>query len=231
MLRQIAITAGALLTIVSTLHAQDTHPSNAHAKPQAVTVVYVKDPLANVAVLAADSGHVRFVPISKRRLASARLSIDDEPLKMGADYVPFDPGYNVRLLNRARLIYGGDIEDTLRQISPEQATDRVVVFTTHHTGVMVLTVVPNGKWSRAAGVMTINSDSGFDEVKTTGAKTSTIVWPESFVERVVPVSIAITERLAARLFGKPLADLKPGDLGGYLDGEFTYEAELLKGHL
>jgi hypothetical protein len=232
MLLQIATAVGALLVAASTshAHAQDNHARNAHAKPQAVTVIYAKDPLANIAVLAADSGRVHFVPISKRRLTTARLSINHELLKMGEDYVPFDPGYNVRLLNRARLIYGGDIEDTLHQISPEQATDRAVVFSTRNAGVMMLTVVPNGKWSRAAGVMTINSDSGFNEVKTLGAKTSTIVWPESFVERVVPVSIAITERVAEKLFGKPLKELEPGDLGGYLDGEFTYEAELLRGH-
>ncbi len=197
------------------------------AEAQRSATIYAPATARNAGVVLTKDGDrmLDVVPLKRRKLVSSEFKLDGVTLRLGVDYVPFDPGVVTRPIARARVIYAGFIEDTTNQITREQAAGRVVVFRTRAKGAMTMSVTPGGRWSDAAAIVTINSDGGFSEIRDVGRMTSMIVWPDYVAEGSIPVSIAVTGAAAARMFGSSGVPTEPGALGGLVDGSFVYSTE------
>jgi hypothetical protein len=198
----------------------------AGAQGHPATTVYAPANARHGGIISSTAGGgMELVPLNRRKLETAKVSVDGAALRLGIDYVPFDPGLLVRSVQNARVIYGGILEDTLQQITEDQAAGRVVVFTTRAPGAMTIAIAPHSRWSGAAAVMTINSDAGFDQVKSVGGLTSMVIWPERSADGSAPISLAITHAAATKLFGRAVDGLEVGALGGFVDAAFVYRSE------
>ncbi|NIR46692.1 MAG: M20/M25/M40 family metallo-hydrolase [Gemmatimonadetes bacterium] len=181
-----------------------------------------------------DGTYFQTLPLVRRRLLAEDLSlaVNGNELSMGVDYLPVQPlgrfmpfGLS-RSLDGVQVIYGGPASSPATSLSEEQVAGKLVL--------LGVPVASNGQpniraWSPGA-VSAFESAAGI-------AITALDVLPEgwaNFLSRPRdvmssgepssgPVGVLVSNGAAELLFGRPLDDVEPGDLGARVEGGFEFE--------
>lgn len=143
------------------------------------------------------------VPAFRIALApEARILVDGAPLTLGSDFVPIYPASGrARTLTEATAIYGGDLSDTTKLISPEQASNKAVFFTASSPGQAAFARA--GRYGNAAALVLVQNP------RTANRYLITVSRDTAFI----PNRVTVSPEVARRLLGGDMATLAPGATG------------------
>jgi hypothetical protein len=181
---------------------------------------------------AGDSGSfLQGVPLHRYRVdsASATLRAGSGSLALW-EYYPYQPNFHipVRPVSGAPVVYIGGPSDTISLPPRDSLKGEVVLFRDDPGGGNALQapdLSPAGRLGLIAGIMITNVDpviASFDQVLRTPpveVRDTTRVPPGVTQPRIIILPTASV----AKLFGRPLAALKPGDASPPLEGEVKFE--------
>jgi hypothetical protein len=194
---------------------------------------YLAGELARLGVQpAGDNGtYFQGVPFVRRHLVAHELSANGQQFELGRDFVPLHPGGRPRGFDGARVVFGGILEDTTRQIGRDEADGKFVILVygnPRNRAGNVRSARPGDRLGTAAAIATVNPDaamngwrSGLDDPAPEYAGDDDPGEP-----RVG--GLAISAQAAERLLGQP-ADtaVALGTLGAVVRGGVTFRAESL----
>ena len=146
--------------------------------------------------------------------AGSLLVNGGQPLTWNVDFTAAPSLTAPPVLSNIPVIYGGISGDTAATISAEQAAGRIVVLSVPAAGAGRAgggrgAGAPTAKFARAAAIVTVNLDGVTREAIARLSMPTQAVSPRS-VATAAPVALRMTSDGAAKLFGAPLAGLRPG---------------------
>ena len=166
---------------------------------------YIADQLAAMGARPAGDGGTYFQAVPSFRVAlapGAQAFVDGEPLTYRRDFFTSIPATGrAQPLQDVEVIYGGNLVDSTNLISPEQAAGKAVFF-----AFAGLAGNPNRFLSRypmAAALITASNPATMRPFMITT------------VSDTLParLNITVTPQVAERIFGGPLAGIRPGAAG------------------
>jgi len=156
-----------------------------------------------------------------RRVPVASLRAGSDSLVFNTDYAVADPRLRVRSFSGLPVIYGGSVIPPASDlITPEQAQGKIVV-------VRGVPQNPNPLLRRAAAIVYVVDDNTFAVMRR--------LWRGGFMIRpapdtaTAPAPIFFSVATAARLFGMPFENVRPGTLGQVLTGTLAFTEVPLPG--
>ena len=194
---------------------------------------YLAGELARLGVQPAGEQGTYFqtVPFVRRHLDSQALSVDAERFEVGRDFVPVHPGGRLRPFDGARVVFGGILEDTTRQISREDAAGKFVILVygnPQNRAGNVRTARSGDRLGTAAAIATVNPDGAMAGWRAGLSDPSPEYTGDDDPGEVRVGGFAITSHAAERLLGQPADTAVPlGTLGAVVQGEVTFRAESL----
>lgn len=170
-------------------------------------------------VPAGDNGTwFQVVPFVRERLDErGTMTAGSTLLKAGVDFVPVSwiPSRS-RAFPATPTIYGGDLRDSTRLISPAQAKGKVVVLSvgagSERTYVRTFGLISNPRWNEAVAVVVAQLDLLDAEVRSDQLRGVLIVDAPPPAGALPPLFL-VTPGAADRVFGAGLQTLKPGHEG------------------
>ncbi len=158
-----------------------------------------------------------------------RLAVGNAALTPSIDWVPLVPNAGSQIAGVAAMqslptVFGGQYGDTATQFDPQLIRGRVVVFTASPAsppGSARLTLNVTAAPSAGAAAILVISET----LPETSFRERVTVMP---TVRGTTVGAAITEGVAERIFGRPIAQLTVGDTGQPVSGTWTYELTALE---
>ena len=177
-----------------------------------------------------DGTYFQTIPLMERALApNSSIGVGGTELELWADYMPLPPIGSIlpfefgadRSLDGAEVIYGGQLGDTANMVSPELATGKLVVFSP----------------SMGMGMGAFRTLSGFDSAAgialvmlhlLPAQVTNYLRQPQMFLDAEAtpsegPLGMFINLNGAAILLGKSVGTVGLGEIGGTVQGTFSYE--------
>lgn len=169
------------------------------------------------------------VPFVRRNLVSHALSANGDPLELGRDFVPLHPGGQPGGFDGARVVFGGILEDTTRQITREQAAGKFVILVygnPRNRAGNIRSARPGDRLGTAAAIATVNPEPAmaqwYEGVRSPGPSFTGDADP---AERRV-MGMAISAGAAEKLLGQPAdTSVVLGTAGTLVRGEVTFRAE------
>ncbi|MGH7582566.1 MAG: M28 family metallopeptidase [Gemmatimonadales bacterium] len=150
------------------------------------------------------------------------IAVDGAPLMMWRDYLPRDPVFDLRPIDGAQVIFGGDWTDSNSVISNAQATAKFVVITSSATYPGNPPHIPDrsdveARFSSAAGIAVAElehlPDSTLVQYRT----------PVQFLSgRTAPIYMYVTRAAAERLLGEPVEGASKGATGKTVTGNLGF---------
>ena len=180
---------------------------------------------------AGDSGSfLQRVPLTRYRVdsASATLRAGSGTLALW-EYYPYQPNFHipVRPVSGAPVVYIGGPSDTTALPPRDSLKGKVVLFRDDPggNGLQAPDITPAGRLGLIAGIMITNVDpviASFEQVLRTPplAVPDTAGVPPGITQ---PRIIILPTASVAKLFGRPLDGLKPGDATPPLQGEIEFQ--------
>ena len=176
---------------------------------------------------AGDNGtYFQSVPFVKRTIENTTLTVDGQPLNLWDDFVAVHPGSAIRNIDGAQVVFGGILQDTMKQLTREQAAGKVVILLNRSQNPGGRGTTPGSRTESAAAVMTINSSNAMqvfrDNFRTPGP--TYIGGQQPTGDRGMPM--IITADVAAKLMGMPVdSTTAPGTAGKTLRGTVNFKEE------
>ena len=183
---------------------------------------------------AGDSGgYFQTIPLSTRSLDPASaLSVGGQPLARPGDYLvvppgqlPFGSSFKSEAEAPVKTIYGGLASEPVPSLKPEQYQGRIVVL-----GTPVIDGKPTFQfWQRrnfamyrgaaavAISILDIAPPALVEYVNQPVTSMSSSPVPEG-----LPLGLLVGNAAIQKLFGKPAAQLQPGDTGSAVVGQVTF---------
>jgi hypothetical protein len=155
------------------------------------------------------------VPLYTRSLDMAsKLTADTEPLTIGTDYVPINPGGKPRSLDGAQVIYAGNMADVESMVPADKAAGKIVAISGSTNGLAQ-------RYPGALAYMIIRADAALGQARRFAMNPSTLM--KSDDDSVsTPYTIFVPSSAAAKFLGVPLENARPGTVGRTLHGEVHY---------
>ena len=160
--------------------------------------------------------------------SSRTLAVDGVPLRFWSDFIPRDPGRDVKSLDNAQVIWGGDWKDSTTVISNAAAAGKLVVITSSVTLPGNPPHVPSrplvvAHFPSAAGIAVVALDEIPDSTR------GTYRAPSGFAEGAAGGPAAanymyVTRATADRMLGQPIATAAMGATGKTIAGTFVFQA-------
>ncbi|HEU5040388.1 MAG TPA: M20/M25/M40 family metallo-hydrolase [Gemmatimonadales bacterium] len=234
-----AITPGDLRTRIS-IFAADSMAGRRTGTPGNVKGnAYIAAELARLGLTpAGDAGSfLQQVPLTRYAVApgAGTLRVGSAELKVFEDYHPYQTLFEVpaRSVDGAQLVYIGGSADSAALPAREALQGKVVVFRSNaegNTAIQQPDLNPQGRLGLVSGVMITRIDpviATFEQVFRAPHLTpkSDLQVPPGVTQ---PRIIFLPTGTLPRLFGKDLAQLHPGDVGGTITGDVTFEASPLE---
>jgi hypothetical protein len=171
------------------------------------------------------------VPFVRRHLVAHDLSANGDQFELGRDFVPLHPGGRPRGFDGTRVVFGGVLEDTTRQIDREEARGKFVILVygdPRNRAGNIRSARPAERLGTAAAIATVNPDVAMDGWRTSlGDPTPEYAGDDDPDEPRVG-GLAISADAAERLLGQPAdTTVAVGTTGALVHGEFTFRAESL----
>lgn len=168
------------------------------------------------------------VPFVRRHLARAALSVAGRPLVLGQDFVPMHTGGKPRSLDGVSVVFGGNIQDTARMISPEQAAGRFVILVQNaNNRAGNINPSAGARFTEAAAIAMVNLPGpmrAWESLLVTSIRPVYAGNEDPQQDR--PIALAISSSAAERLLGRSAdPNVPPGTAGGVVDGEFAWRLE------
>jgi hypothetical protein len=219
-----AITAADLQTRLYTFAHDSMMGREAGTEGHRKAVAYLARELAALGLRPAGDNGTFFqeVPLVRRSLDERiALQVSGTPLTLWQDYAVIDPRRPLRPTAGARFVYGGVLGDEANMITADQARGNIVVFASN-PGMGGLSVPPAqaSRLAEAAGVAIANVDPILNQYMSYFRSPSVDTRQEN--QTPIPVTLLLTTAAANRLFGSPLANVRPGTVGGTVQGNLTY---------
>jgi len=228
-----AITERDLLTRLYVFADDSMEGRRAGTEGNLRATAYIERELRRLGLEPAGDGGSYFqeVPVVRRALdRNASLSIDERPLALGTDYLPYGGRGNPRDIDGAQAIYGGEWRDASTvPLALEQMKGRAVVFTLpagDGDGAAEFEAIPritgDSPLAPAAAIIFVNLE-GMPARTRRAAATPTIglAAGRAGAALVVPRPIYMSRAAAELLFGAPPATLRPGTTGRTLRGSLA----------
>lgn len=178
-----------------------------------------------------DGTYFQRVPFARRRLATHSLSADGESFVLVRDFVPLHPGGRMRRFDGARVVFGGILGDTTRQITREDAADKFVILMHRDPGQQAGNIRMPRRGDRlglAAAVATVNADRALSSWGRRLANPIPEYLGDDDPDESRPAALAISRRVAERLLGQPADPSLPlGTTGTVVHGDLSFRAESL----
>jgi hypothetical protein len=178
-----------------------------------------------------DGTYFQTIPMMERALADdANVGVAGTDLELGEDYLPLPPVGGVlpfrfgssRSLDGVEVIYGGQLGDTANMVDSEQATGKLVLFTP----------------SMGMGMGAFSSLRGFESAAGIALAmlhllpanvTNYLSRPQMFLDEGEttsserPLGMFVNLNGAEILLGKSVGNAQIGEIGGTIEGTFSYE--------
>ncbi len=185
---------------------------------------YIADQVRKLGLVpAGDNGtYFQNVPFISRRFDPATsLIVDGATLAAFTDFVasPFR-GAQPRSIEGAQAVYGGELGDTVHQLTAEQAAGRLVILSASE-GRRLARFGANSPLSGAAAIAVITGPQLTAQELASGRTASLTLRPEAGAP-AVPVTLNITESAAARLLGGSPSGMAVGTVGRTVQGNLRY---------
>jgi Peptidase family M28 len=181
---------------------------------------------------AGDSGsYLQRIPLSSFAADSSRATLRSASgeLALWTDYYPYQVQFEVpaRPINGSSPVYIGGPSDSAALPPREALQGKLVVYNSSSSGnsLGAPDLRPSGRLGLISGIVVTGVDTliaTFDQV----FRTPRIVVKENLVVPpgiTQPRLIILPSASVAKLFGKPLAQLRPGDTGPAIQGEVTFD--------
>jgi hypothetical protein len=167
------------------------------------------------------------VPFVKRVLKESTLTVDGAALEVWKEYLPLHPGAPARSFDGAQVIYGGVIQDTLKQISREQAAGKFVVLLNRGGGLSAASTTPNSRWHDAVAIAVVNNDRNVANV-VDFVRNAAPTYTGNPLEGTRGHRFILNSAGGARLVGAAVdTALQPGTVGKTVRGSIAYSEEPL----
>ncbi len=177
-----------------------------------------------------DGTYFQTIPLMERALApNSSLAVAGTELEFGTDYLPLPPLGGMlpfafgsdRSLDGAQVIFGGQLGDTAKMVSPELAAGKLVIFTPSMSMGMGAFRMLRG-FESAAGVA-----MAMLHLLPPGVK-NYLGRPQMFLDEggtepsEGPMGMFVDLNGAELLLGKPVGDAEIGELGATVEGTFAF---------
>ena len=169
-------------------------------------------------VPAGDNGtYFQAVPLFTRSFdAASQLTVGNTAVVGAADYFPLHPGGSARSVNGSQVVFAGSTTDTSTLISRAQGAGKVVLVSGPPAGLST-------RYPEAAAFMVMVPDPALPQLKRAVMNTSTLM--RSDADTVTrQLTIALPAASVTRFLGVPLANARPGTVGGTLKGEIKFRS-------
>lgn len=182
---------------------------------------------------AGDNGsYFQNVPFIKRHIANATLSVDGKAFELWRDFVPSYPGSPVRSFDGVPAIYGGILQDTLRQITREQAAGKLVILfnPAPNQAANMRSGTRGSRLETAAAIATINTGAGMLTWQRSVGRPNAQYNVDARPTMPQPAIMAISAATAAALMGMPVDSLlAPGTAGRTVRGSVEFREDNVVG--
>lgn len=183
-----------------------------------------------------EGGYLQRVPLMSYAVDSsqATLRAGSESLVPFVDYYPYQPTFGVpaRPINGAQVVYIGTPADSGSLPSREQLKGKVVLFRSSGDGntLAALDLSPQGRFGLIAGLASTDMDPLLAKYADylSGPKVDLKETGDSPAALTQPRILLVPTATVAKLFGRPLDQLRPGEPGPVLQGEVAYEGTELR---
>ena len=155
--------------------------------------------------------------------STTSISVDGNSFTVWTDFIPRDQGPGARPVDGVPVIYGGTWGDSTSLISPDAAAGKFVVFSLIPAGYSA----PNApgtanrglltrRYIQAAGIAIV----GLDEIPADGQGVFRQTFRVLHIDNATPVPsyLYVTQDMAAKLMGAPIASLTAGAPGRTVQG-------------
>jgi len=185
---------------------------------------YIADQVRRLGLVpAGDNGtYFQNVPFISRRFDPATtLTVDGTTLTAFTDFVasPFR-GALPRSIEGVQAVYGGELGDTVHQLTADQAAGKLVIMSMNE-GRRGGRFGANGPLAGAAAIAVIAGPQLTGQELSAGRSASLTLRPEAGAP-AVPVTLTITEGAAARLLGGSPSGMAVGTAGRTVQGNLRY---------
>ena len=228
-----AITERDLMTRIYLFADDSMEGRRAGSEGNQRATAYIERELRRLGLEPAGDGGSFFqaVPIVRRALdRNITLSVDDRPLTLGADFVPYGGRGNPRDIDGARVIYGGVWRDAgTVALTAEQVKGRAVVFTLPEGDAeggdefeSIPRITGSSPLVSAAAVIFVNLEEMPQRTRRAASTASIgLAAGRAGATMMVPRSIYVSRRAAEQMFGAAPVTLAPGTLGRTLRGSIA----------
>lgn len=154
---------------------------------------------------------------------SSPLAAGATTLRLGKDYIPAQLRSVPRPVDGKRVVYGGSMTDSSTWITPEQARDRVVLFSAPRTVPWraMQTVLQSGRFASATALALPVLDKFPAEFA--AAQAGGRVATDTTRTASAPGRLYVSYEAADRMMGRSMASLAPGTPGETMHGRGTVE--------
>ena len=176
-----------------------------------------------------DGTYFQTIPLMERTLApNSSIGVAGTELELWTDYMPLPPldmlpfsfGAS-RSLDGVEVIYGGQLGDTANMVKPEQATGRLVVFTPSMGMGMGAFRTLRG-FESAAGIALAMLHLLPAQVTNSLSQPQMFLDAETRTSSEGPLGMFINLNGAEILLGKPVGNAEIGEIGGTVEGTFSF---------
>jgi hypothetical protein len=155
------------------------------------------------------------VPLVTRALdVKSALTADTEPVVIGTDYFPLAAASNLRSIDGAQVIFGGNIADSANSITPEQAAGKIVFVTAG-------TAAAARRYPAAVGFMTVIPDAQLNQFRSFALGGSTRLQSDADTAQG-KLTMAVLPAAVTKFLGVPIENARAGTLGKTLHGMVRY---------